>query len=235
MISQSTLEQNFEAIKKEYLESEMTLDELAQKWDTNRYKLHRLFKSLGIKRPYRKNLIGKRYGRLTVFQFLGSVNGSGLWNCKCDCGNEKQVITKILQSGGTTSCGCFQKEMARERIKKIIKPLNEYTLGKWVIAGYKHRAKKKQIPFTLNLFECFELFDKPCHYCHEKPNQVKVNKNNTKQFYYNGIDRIDSSKGYELANVVPCCGTCNRAKGAMTQKEFLTWISKLCKIHANET
>jgi 5-methylcytosine-specific restriction endonuclease McrA len=43
----------------------------------------------------------------------------------------------------------------------------------------------------------------------------------------NGIDRIDSNKGYTMDNCVSCCWTCNRMKGNMTQQNFLEHISKI--------
>jgi 5-methylcytosine-specific restriction endonuclease McrA len=45
--------------------------------------------------------------------------------------------------------------------------------------------------------------------------------------HYSGIDRKDSSKGYILSNVVSCCFTCNKAKGTMSEKEFLEWIDRI--------
>lgn len=41
------------------------------------------------------------------------------------------------------------------------------------------------------------------------------------------IYRIDSTKGYVLSNVRPCCKVCNRAKGTLSLKEFLNWIQDL--------
>ncbi len=46
-------------------------------------------------------------------------------------------------------------------------------------------------------------------------------------FIYNGIDRIDSSKGYIQGNVVTCCRTCNVAKMDMDYKEFINHITKI--------
>lgn len=61
------------------------------------------------------NLIGKKFGRLTVVQQVESKvynDGSKCrqWLCKCDCGGEKKVITKSLVTGRTLSCGCLHKE-----------------------------------------------------------------------------------------------------------------------------
>lgn len=39
----------------------------------------------------------------------------------------------------------------------------------------------------------------------------------------NGIDRVDSSKGYTVENSVACCKYCNTAKNTMTESEFYTW------------
>lgn len=32
------------------------------------------------------------------------------WHCKCDCGNEVDVLLTNLQSGNTTSCGCINSK-----------------------------------------------------------------------------------------------------------------------------
>ncbi len=46
-------------------------------------------------------------------------------------------------------------------------------------------------------------------------------------FYYNGLDRLDSDQGYELHNVVPCCGACNRAKRDRSVDQFVTDAHRL--------
>jgi len=38
---------------------------------------------------------------------------------------------------------------------------------------------------------------------------------------------VDSSLGYVLGNVVPCCSTCNFAKRDMAYQEFLAWLDRL--------
>lgn len=70
-----------------------------------------------------KDKTGKRFGRLTVVKWVGSGN----WLCKCDCGNEKIVLTSSLMSGGTKSCGCLCDEARRK--SKDRKP-KENLIGK---------------------------------------------------------------------------------------------------------
>lgn len=49
----------------------------------------------------RSDLTGRRYGKLTVLYSVGKK-----WHCRCDCGNECDVLTENLTSGHTSSCGC---------------------------------------------------------------------------------------------------------------------------------
>ena len=66
------------------------------------------------------DLEGKRFGRLTVLQKAGSCNAKKtLWLCRCDCGNEKEIIGSNLNSGKTKSCGCLKAERSTERIKTL--------------------------------------------------------------------------------------------------------------------
>lgn len=59
----------------------------------------------------RKDLVGQRFGRLLVVKEEGRTKRkSVLWGCLCDCGNYTIVISGSLQSGATTSCGCYGRE-----------------------------------------------------------------------------------------------------------------------------
>lgn len=57
----------------------------------------------------RKNIIGKKFGKLTVIKEIGvNNNGKVTHLCKCDCGNEIIATTGSLTSGHTISCGCVK-------------------------------------------------------------------------------------------------------------------------------
>ena len=67
-------------------------------------------------------LVGKRFGLLTVIEQVPSKNQRTYWKCKCDCGNETIVCARELQNGDTKSCGClFSKGEAK--IKEILQLL----------------------------------------------------------------------------------------------------------------
>ncbi|MFP3727538.1 HNH endonuclease [Priestia filamentosa] len=60
------------------------------------------------------NLLGKKFGMLTVVKNLGkvkkSIHNRTVYLCKCDCGEEKEVLQSRLLSELETSCGCDKKE-----------------------------------------------------------------------------------------------------------------------------
>ena len=51
-------------------------------------------------------LIGKRFGKLTVAKYSGYRNGKYYYECSCDCGRSVSSHRGRLLSGGSTSCGC---------------------------------------------------------------------------------------------------------------------------------
>ncbi len=62
-------------------------------------------------------LIGQRFGMVTVLFFNGSENNNRIWKCICDCGNVVKKTTKQLHGGKSDSCGCLQKNILSQRNK----------------------------------------------------------------------------------------------------------------------
>jgi hypothetical protein len=58
--------------------------------------------------------LGEKFGRLTIVElFPGGRNPKARVNC--DCGTEATVDQSNLRSSHTRSCGCLNRELARER------------------------------------------------------------------------------------------------------------------------
>ncbi len=53
-----------------------------------------------------KDLAGMRFGKLVALKPCGKKRNKTVWLCKCDCGNEVEVIGTALSFGNTNSCGC---------------------------------------------------------------------------------------------------------------------------------
>lgn len=67
-----------------------------------------------------QDLVGRRFGRLTVIESIELVYKRGMkWRCACDCGQITAVITNSLNSGHTKSCGCLHREKSSEVGRQI--------------------------------------------------------------------------------------------------------------------
>ena len=65
------------------------------------------------------NLIGQKFGKLTVIERDYSRKRRAYWICKCECGNTTVVASCDLRSGHTQSCGCkcFESHNAKHKMK----------------------------------------------------------------------------------------------------------------------
>lgn len=164
-----------------------------------------------------------RFSRLLV---LDVSHRDKRWRChyrvQCDCGTIKTVQGSLLLSGNTRSCGC----LARESRKAKALPEHQGVVNQ-IILQYKRHARNRSIAFQLSTSQVDVLVRQPCHYCGALGGNLKKTKNCKEGFRHNGIDRVDSARGYTLDNSVPCCGTCNRRKGVATKREFLDWVKQV--------
>lgn len=100
--------------------------------------------------------------------------------------------------------------------------------------AYKRNAIKfRKVSFELTKDQFRDITKQNCHYCGRGPNTIrdpeamKSKGKNSGAYVYNGVDRVDSSKGYELDNVVPCCSTCNYMKSDLSVDEFYKHLLKI--------
>ena len=67
----------------------------------------------------RRDLKDQRFANLVAIRPLEErIDGSIIWECRCDCGNVVNVSAKSLTSGNTKSCGCRNIEVARRRARE---------------------------------------------------------------------------------------------------------------------
>ena len=71
-------------------------------------------KSCGCVREVKRDIKGKRFGRLTALHPDPEVHTKKRkWICQCDCGNACSVSSSNLKNGHTRSCGCLRREEHR--------------------------------------------------------------------------------------------------------------------------
>lgn len=91
-----------------------------------------------------KDMIGKRFGRLTAIRATGEVKSDSMvWECLCDCGNTAFVVQKSLKSGSTKSCGCLQREKSRNGVSDL--SLSGQRFGKLVALNQTGETHKKSM------------------------------------------------------------------------------------------
>ncbi len=173
-----------------------------------------------------EDLVSKKFGKLTVVKDSGKrakVGRSKIWIAVCDCGKEKFCSTSALKKGISTHCGCLFKDRILDFEKAKVKSL---------LSTYKCSAKYKKLCFSLTESDIKLLTESNCFYCNGSPENVKYmhrlkGEKDRRQITYQGIDRVDSKKGYEKNNAIPCCHICNIMKNSLLQTSFFEHIKKI--------
>ena len=175
-----------------------------------------------------KDIKYRKFGKLFAIRKVGKNRfGHSIWLCDCDCGGRTRTLSSSLIRGYTRSCGCLRKG------RKYL-PDGEAAFN-ILLRKYKASASDRGYSFRLSRQSFKKLTLSGCFYCGMEPNQtVKVsNRHNlNKNYIHNGLDRVNNSKGYSIQNCVPCCSSCNYSKRDLSQKEFLSKVSKICN-HLN--
>lgn len=61
------------------------------------------------------DLVGEKFGLVTVMKYSHSKNESRYWECLCKCGNLCYKTTHSLHSKSSNSCGCLHKEWLKNQ------------------------------------------------------------------------------------------------------------------------
>lgn len=95
-----------------------------------------------------KSLVGQRFGKLVIedtFYKKKNENAKSkvqYAKCKCDCGNETEVLVSSLKTGNTLSCGCLQREKIKNTKYHLTDDFIGERFGKLVISGYDETQRK---------------------------------------------------------------------------------------------
>jgi 5-methylcytosine-specific restriction endonuclease McrA len=189
----------------------------------------------------RIKLEGQKIQGWSVLSYEYTKDKIAYYACECECGKKEIVRGYNLRSGRSKGCkDCGRKRttaalFGQDRSKYSAK---DYTLRR-LMKDYKQRSAKKGFPFELGFEQFKHLTSQNCHYCGIAPstltNRVQDGKTVPKArvdqgwVYMNGIDRVDSSRGYSLDNIVTCCETCNKAKLDSSVQDFRSWIERVYK------
>ena len=146
------------------------------------------------------NLIGQKFGRLTVLTKIENDKKYTQWLCLCDCGNTIIAEGQNLKRGLTTSCGCFRKELMSnlgKKNKKYNMEMGSISRIMNIWNGIKQRCNNKNNKSYKN------YGGNGITICNEWANNFETFYNwSIRNGYKNDltIDRIDVNGDYEPSN-----------------------------------
>lgn len=176
-----------------------------------------------------KDRTGEKYHRLTfLYPSKNTKNNRSSWTLQCDCGKIINSNASSVVLGKTKSCGCYNLELAIQRGKDNRK----YTP---LISSARSIWKGNYSDCDFETF--YKLSQEKCFYCGSAPRKTtniylwsrkgKIQNPDAIRdgyFNWNGLDRVDSSKGHTIGNIVPCCYICNFMKNELSVNDFLNHI-----------
>lgn len=136
---------------------------------------------------------GEKFGRLTIIKEVEKHKGRRTFLCKCDCGNESNVILKRLRSGHSKSCGCTRYKSMKQSITKHnswrTPTYNSWLNMKTRCMNPNRKQYKDYGGRGITIFsEWIDSFQKFYDYMGERPLGTT-------------LDRIDFNGNYEPGNV----------------------------------
>lgn len=181
--------------------------------------------------------IGVKIGELEIIGRPVNKKMRGAFTAQCSCGNlliafsKRDLDSKLknLRLGKIIACkDCTNKHYIENRTNE--------QLYRYVFNSSVRSAKDRKIEFNLTREYFTKLILKPCKYCGEiNSNERQDRLNSSENISYNGIDRIDSSKGYTIDNTVPCCDTCNMMKNKYSVGFFKEHCKKVSNFEGSTT
>jgi len=172
--------------------------------------------------PRMKNLKGQKFGHLKVDKYSKQIGTDHYWSCTCECGVVKDIRHRTLV-GGQQSCGC--RKSIKGNAHYAWRGYGEISLNYWNIV--KRGASERGISFNLTIEDAWDLFLKQERKCALTGIPIVFNKTfNGQTSKTASLDRIDSTKGYDISNVQWIHKKINFFKGNMNNLLFIA-ISNL--------
>lgn len=166
------------------------------------------------------DLKNKQYNRWTVISQIPKIKGKPTkWLCKCECGNEKEIVGSSLLNNSSKSCGCLKHELnfkGYEQINHVF----------W--ANIIESALKRNIDFNLKIEDAWNLYIKQDKKCAISGQKIEFVTHNDRQAYQTAsLDRIKNSEGYTIDNIQWVHKQINFLKGVLSDEELFFWSKEV--------
>lgn len=173
------------------LYNEKTSTELAKEYNVSRGMITKLWFDANLKGKKNENIkttevdiTNQKFGMWTVLYKTEKRNTAGViyWHCKCDCGQEKDVLGTSLRQHRSLSCG-LHSNISKGNVK-ISELLDEANINYEIEKTFPTCKDKKELPFDFYVdnkylieYDGKQHFDKDSIFDYEYTHQHDLLKN----------------------------------------------------------
>lgn len=176
-----------------------------------------------------KDLTGKKIGKWNVLRRIKVENRScTLFECQCECGAIKSVLSTHLMRGNTKGCGVCGTLRGNNHPKW--NGCGDISANYWChvkrCAGGK--GKRKALEFNISMEYAWNQYLKQNKKC--ALTNIPLTMNFARKYgaeHTASIDRIDSSKGYVEGNIQWVHKHVNLMKNTLDQDYFISLCKKI--------
>lgn len=173
----------------------------------------------------RTDVLGQRFGMLTVKSLIGIDRKTPMYSCVCDCGAfVKRTSSSLTNSRHKTKC-CW--DCRRQILRNTKWKGYEDISGDWW-STIQRQAASRSIEFNLEISEIYHLLQKQNYKCALSQLEIYLVSNN-KSRPTASLDRINSNGDYTIDNVQWVHKDVNKMKMDFNQSHFIT----MCKLIAD--
>tara|TARA_B110000977_G_scaffold194682_1_gene271742 strand:+ start:44 stop:817 length:774 start_codon:yes stop_codon:yes gene_type:complete len=184
-----------------------------------------LFKNK-VGRPYKydiNNYLGKNFGDWTIEGFSHfSQTKNQYWLAKCKCGIKKSVSLTNLISGESTRCS--QCHLSSQKGNQHPQWQGTTNIPKTFLNRIKIGARERNIKFNIVIDDLEILYLKQNQRCAYTNIKLTFASDSSQTA---SLDRIDSSKGYEITNIQFLHKDINLMKLNLDEDAFLNFVEHI--------
>jgi hypothetical protein len=171
-----------------------------------------------------KPQIGQVFGYLTVLKFPHREGNITYSLCQCICGKKINCHSNELFRENLKSCGCMKNPKGKN--SRIFKGYEEISGQYWnsLILG----AEKRNLTFNVDIKDAWNVFLLQGKKCKISGFPIHFSTQYSKRKEQTAsLDRIDSSKGYELDNIQWLHKSINELKSDFSDEELICFAKKI--------
>lgn len=168
------------------------------------------------------DITGQTFGRLTAVEYVGDSK----WRFSCVCGNTSIAHGYQVTRGHTRSCGCYHSEMMSQRTPVPMareqnpswKGYEDIPYG-WFSRYFERAGQRRQRSGSITIEDVWALYLRQNGRC--ALSGLPIGWYDDGDSHSASIDRIDSTREYDLDNVQLVHKDVNLMKNAFPQGRFI--------------